>query len=119
LTLDKKRQGKIEKDSCQYTTKTIIIITLASLSQQSLMPRKFTMPRHRFLEFVEVNTPLPRIRSGSITPGAFCACPIILLSRTGGMPAPWQVSLYQWAFAEAQAVVRPSIPERDLLANWN
>jgi hypothetical protein len=31
----------------------------------------------------------------------------------------WQQALYQRALAEAQAVVRPSLPERDLLAVWN
>ena len=31
----------------------------------------------------------------------------------------WQQALYQWAFTEAQAVVQPSLPERDLLAVWN
>jgi hypothetical protein len=74
------------------------------------------MPRHRFLEFFEVES-LPPSPSASI--GAFCACPMTLLSATGGSPAPWQMSLYQWAFAQAQAVVRPSIIERDLLASWN
>jgi hypothetical protein len=76
------------------------------------------MPRHRFLEFYEVES-LPRSQPTSIPVGAFCACPMALLSATGGAPAPWQMSLYQRAFAEAQAVLRPSILERDLLANWN
>jgi hypothetical protein len=31
----------------------------------------------------------------------------------------WQLALYAWAFAEAQAVVGPSLPERDLLGVWN
>jgi hypothetical protein len=31
----------------------------------------------------------------------------------------WQQELYRWALAEAQAVVRPSILERNLLAVWN
>ncbi len=30
-----------------------------------------------------------------------------------------QQALYQWAFSEAQAVVSPSLPERDLLGVWN
>jgi hypothetical protein len=33
--------------------------------------------------------------------------------------AQWQQDLYQWALREAQAVVRPSILERDLLGVWN
>ena len=36
-------------------------------------------------------------------------------------PAQWlyQQALYQWAFAQAQQVVRPSIVERDLLGVWS
>jgi hypothetical protein len=33
--------------------------------------------------------------------------------------AAWQQELYARAFAEAQAVARPSLPERDLLGVWN
>jgi hypothetical protein len=32
---------------------------------------------------------------------------------------PWQQELYAKAFAEAQAVARPALPERDLLGVWN
>jgi hypothetical protein len=31
----------------------------------------------------------------------------------------WQQWVYHTAFTEAQAVVRPSLPERNLLAVWN
>jgi hypothetical protein len=31
----------------------------------------------------------------------------------------WQRALYEWALAEAQAVVGPSVLERDLLGVWN
>jgi hypothetical protein len=31
----------------------------------------------------------------------------------------WQQRVYQLAFEQAQAVVRPSLPERDLLGVWN
>jgi hypothetical protein len=36
-------------------------------------------------------------------------------------PAQWIYvqALYQWAFAQAQKVVRPSVVERDLLGVWN
>lgn len=33
--------------------------------------------------------------------------------------APWQQSVYQLAFEQAQAVVRPSLLERDVLGVWN
>jgi hypothetical protein len=35
------------------------------------------------------------------------------------MLAQWQQGLYRWAFEQAQAAARPSLPERDLLAVWN
>jgi hypothetical protein len=31
----------------------------------------------------------------------------------------WQVALYQWAFAQAQELLRPSLFERDWLGVWN
>ncbi len=46
-------------------------------------------------------------------PAAFVLCPL---------PAPlaaWQEQLYAQAWAEAQAVNRPALPERDLLGVWN
>jgi len=46
-------------------------------------------------------------------------CPVICLPNLPGEFQTWQQALYQWAFAEAQAVVQPSLPERDLLAVWN
>jgi hypothetical protein len=51
-------------------------------------------------------------------PGAFLLCPVCAPLLPAGC-ALWQQALYQWAFAQAQAVVRPSLPERDLLAVWN
>ena len=49
----------------------------------------------------------------------FMLCPPALLQfQPGNLPA-WQ-RVYQLAFQEAQAVVRPSLLERDdLLAHWN
>jgi hypothetical protein len=51
-------------------------------------------------------------------PGAFVLCPFGPPLVPAGY-ALWQQALYQWAFAQAQEVVRPSLPERDLLAVWN
>jgi hypothetical protein len=53
------------------------------------------------------------------TPGAFLWLPATCLPFSAGSPSPWQQALYEWAFAQAQAVVQPSLPERDLLAVWN
>ena len=48
------------------------------------------------------------------SPAAFLLCPVM------GLPCQqWQQDVYAWAFAQAQAVVRPSILERDLLGVWN
>jgi len=49
------------------------------------------------------------------SPEAFVLFPVPCLPG----PEGWQQALYQWALAQAQAVVRPSLPERDLLAVWN
>lgn len=46
-------------------------------------------------------------------PAAFVLCPLATPLL------PWQQELYARAFAEAQAVARPAIPERDLLGVWN
>ncbi len=36
-----------------------------------------------------------------------------------GLALAWQQRLYQIAYQEAQAVVRPSLLERDLMGVWN
>jgi hypothetical protein len=46
-------------------------------------------------------------------------CPVTCLPALPAECQAWQQALYQWALAEAQAVVQPSLPERDLLAVWN
>jgi hypothetical protein len=50
------------------------------------------------------------------SPAAFLLCPVM-----SAAPAQyqWQQNLYAWALAQAQAVVRPSLLERDLLGVWN
>jgi hypothetical protein len=72
------------------------------------------MHRNRLPAEPEVR--LPQSPAPPITPGGFvpyqlgCLTPDVWL---------WQQWVYQCAFAQAQAVVRPSILERDLLAVWN
>ncbi|HZY84262.1 MAG TPA: hypothetical protein VFE78_05500 [Gemmataceae bacterium] len=61
---------------------------------------------------------LPAPPAPAPAPGAFVLCPFCLPLVPAGY-ALWQQALYQWAFEQAQAVVRPSLPERDLLAVWN
>ena len=60
--------------------------------------------------------PLPRLAAPQVSLGGFILYPVQY-----GSPVElfWQQELYRWALAQAQAVVRPSLPERDLLAVWN
>ena len=69
------------------------------------------MNRHRFPRLAPP-PPAP-------APAAFVLCPVACLPPVPPHFLLWQQALYQWALAEAQAVVRPSLPERDLLAVWN
>jgi hypothetical protein len=59
--------------------------------------------------------PAQPVADPSPSPTAFLLCPLGCCSAQG----QWQQSLYEWALAQAKAVVRPSLPERDLLAVWN
>jgi hypothetical protein len=76
------------------------------------------MQRHRFQEQLDQRR-LPRPQAQPINRTAFCLCPPSLMMGAPGLAWLWQQRLYQMAFAEAQAVVRPSLPERDLLGVWN
>ena len=62
---------------------------------------------------------LPEPPAPGITPQAFMLCPLVLVPGQSLEHWLWQQWVYQQAFAQAQAVVRPSLPERDLLAVWN
>ena len=62
---------------------------------------------------------LPQPPPPQITPAGFVICAVHALP--GQSPELWAVQqwLFQQAFALAQAVLRPSLPERDLLGYWN
>jgi hypothetical protein len=62
---------------------------------------------------------LPKPAALPVSPNGFVLCP--LAAFPGGSLQQWMCLqwLYGRAFEEAQAVVRPSLPERDLLAVWN
>lgn len=55
----------------------------------------------------------------ALSPGSFLLCPVAL--QQGLTPAQqWnQWFLYQLAREQAEAQLRPSLPERGLLAVWN
>jgi hypothetical protein len=62
---------------------------------------------------------LPRPILPDIVADAFIPCPFG--ASPNADPVQWlcQQALYRWAMEQAQAVARPSLPERDLLAAWN
>jgi hypothetical protein len=62
---------------------------------------------------------MPPPRPAAPSADAFVLMPTSALPATTPEQAAYQKSLYEWAFAEAQAVVAPSLPERDLLGVWN
>jgi hypothetical protein len=66
------------------------------------------MSRHRYC--------LPAPPPAAPAVDAFVMLPLAALPVA---PQAWQFGLYEWAFAQAQAVVQPSIVERDLLGVWN
>jgi hypothetical protein len=62
---------------------------------------------------------LPHPPDPGVTPHAFILCSLVLLPGQSLEQLLLQQWIYQRAFEQAQAVVRPSLPERDLLAVWN
>jgi hypothetical protein len=76
------------------------------------------MQRHCFLD-ATLSRQLPRPQAAPISTSAFCLCPIAQMPGVSSEAYRWQLLIYQLAFEQAQAVVRPSLPERDLLASWN
>lgn len=75
------------------------------------------MPRHRMQDDAPVR--LPRPAAPEIRPGAFMLYPMSAVPGNSPEQWQWQEHLYRFAFEQAQAVARPSILERDLLAVWN
>jgi hypothetical protein len=75
------------------------------------------MHRKRFLPDAEAIR-LPQPPPAPITPNGFLWVAGLFPPQTQDQWL-WQQWIYQSAFETAQAVVRPSLPERDLLAVWN
>lgn len=75
------------------------------------------MSRKRYTMEPEL-TRLPRPQAQPISPTAFMACPMNFPGMTL-QQFMYQQYIYQKAMEEAQAVVRPSLPERDILGCWN
>jgi hypothetical protein len=62
---------------------------------------------------------LPQPPSPVLAPHAFVLCPLVLPPGQSLEQLLWRQWIYQRAFEQAQAVARPSLLERDLLAVWN
>jgi hypothetical protein len=75
------------------------------------------MPRHRLQRAFNMDR-LPRPRVQPANPAAFVLCPCAGLPA-GAPPTSVVQELYRQAWEMAQAVVRPSLPERDLLGGLN
>jgi hypothetical protein len=67
----------------------------------------------------EVSHPMQQPPTPTWTPTTFMVCP--LPWHQSITPEQWAMTqwIYQCAFEQAEAVVRPSILERDLLGVWN
>ena len=76
------------------------------------------MSDHRLLDQFERYC-LPHPPAPAITPAGFMVCPVALLRGLTVAQQAWQWLVYQAALEQAQAVARPSLLERDLLAVWN
>jgi hypothetical protein len=75
------------------------------------------MHRHRFTLEAEVRLPQPP--PPTVSPAGFLCCPAFWCQGLTPEQYLWQQWVYHTAFTQAQAVVRPSLLERDLLAVWN
>ena len=71
------------------------------------------MSRHRFLDQLRPEPAVPAALVPALTSG-FVACPLVLQAQMA-----WQQQVYQWAFEQAVAVVRPSRLERWQTATRN
>jgi hypothetical protein len=65
------------------------------------------MGRHRFLDLLNAEPAVPAAETPA-TLGGFMACPMVLQTAAWS----WQQNVYQLAFEQARAVVRPSRLER-------
>jgi hypothetical protein len=76
------------------------------------------MHRHRLAAEAEYYC-LPEPPAPPVAPDGFAYLPVTMLAVTGAEQIVSMLYAYACALAHAQAVVRPSLPERDLLAVWN
>ncbi len=73
------------------------------------------MHRHRFSDQL---TAEEHIEHPGPPQGAFVMCPLAVQPGWQNQACPWQ-HVYELAFAQAQAVNRPSVLDRFQANNWN
>jgi hypothetical protein len=76
------------------------------------------MERNRFSPETRL-AQLPRAPRSEVRPAGFVLLPLGLVLGPAAEQWLWQQWVYLRAFEQAQAVVRPSLLERDLLGVWN
>jgi hypothetical protein len=77
------------------------------------------MNPHRLSKLMEETYRLPRPTGPVISHDSFVAYPLALLQGLSFAQQLWQQSVYQLAYEQALADLRPSLPERDLAGVWN
>ncbi len=77
------------------------------------------MKHHRLSNTMDQIYRLPRPSGPAVSPAGFVIYPVALLQGLSAAQQAWQQSLYQLALEQAQAELRPSLPERDLAGVWN
>ncbi len=75
------------------------------------------MHHHRFLQ-QKGFAPLSSVAASAPSASAFMVCPAVLSQGWMGQPCPWR-QLYQLAYEQARAVLRPSRLERLQAVSWN
>ena len=95
-----------------YRTKIYYQIERQGGTQGSTMNRKLFTAEVRVAQLPTPPAPEP-------IPGTFALFPVALFPAATVEQLLFRQWLYLRAFEEAQAVARPSLPERDLLAYWN
>ena len=73
--------------------------------------------RHNRLATMTALFPEPTVPVFS--PGSYVGCPMVLVQAMTAEQLSWHALVYLVAFQQAQATLRPSLLERDLLGVWN
>lgn len=61
---------------------------------------------------------IPAASAPMFTAGGFVACPAVLMGCLAGQ-AGWSPGIYQLAYEQARAAMRPTLYERSRTESWN